>query len=91
MKIITLTLCPAFDLHCFTRGFKPFHENSADITAFDAGGKGVNISRALSAGGTDNLAIVAVGADNGAEFLKRLDADGVKYEKIEVPGRIARI
>lgn len=88
MKIITLTLCPAFDLHCFTRGFKPFHENSADITAFDAGGKGVNISRALSAGGTDNLAIVAVGADNGAEFLKRLDADGVKYEKIEVPGRI---
>lgn len=88
MKIVTLTLCPAFDLHCYVKGFKPFHENSADITAFDAGGKGVNISRALNAGGADNVAVVAIGSDNGAEFLKKLDADGVRYEKIEVQGRI---
>ena len=88
MKIVTLTLCPAFDLHCYVKGFKPFHENSADITAFDAGGKGVNISRALNSGGAENVAVVAIGADNGAEFLKKLDADGVRYEKIEVQGRI---
>ena len=88
MKIITLTLCPAFDLHCFVKGFRPFHENSADITAFDAGGKGVNISRALDAGGVDNVAVVAVGAENGAEFLKRLKADGVRYDELEVAGRI---
>ena len=88
MKIITLTLCPAFDLHCCVKNFKPFHENTADITAFDAGGKGVNISRALTAGGTDNVAVVAIGTENGAAFLEKLRADGVCFETITVSGRI---
>ena len=31
MKIITLTLNPAFDIHCYTEHFLPFHENLAEI------------------------------------------------------------
>ena len=88
MKIITLTLSPAFDMHCFVSGFEPFHENLADITALEAGGKGVNISRALCFAGTENLAFVVVGSENGAEFLRALDADGISYKSITVPGRI---
>ena len=47
MKIITLTLNPAFDIHCNVKGLALHRENLASITDYEAGGKGVNISRAL--------------------------------------------
>jgi len=53
MRIITLTLNPAFDVHCHVADFKAEHEHLATVTSRDAGGKGVNISRALTANGVD--------------------------------------
>lgn len=88
MKIITLTLNPAFDIHCNIDDFKPYCENLASIGAYDTGGKGVNISRALSANGVENIAYIVVGDENGAAFSKRLDVDGVVYKQFMVLGRI---
>lgn len=88
MKIITLTLNPAIDIHCYIEQFMPYHENLAQITSNTAGGKGVNISRALLAGGVDNLAFVVLGADNGAAFAQELTACGMQVRSITVPGRI---
>ncbi len=88
MKIVTLTLNPAFDVHCRMAQFLPYHENLAEITDRDAGGKGVNISRALTANGTENLAFLVLGEENGADFCRLLDADSVKYTALTVPGRI---
>lgn len=88
MKIVTLTLNPAFDVHCSCDNFKPYHESIAMITAKDAGGKGVNISRALKANGTENLAIVVVGKENGVEFRKALEKDGLSVSTVWVEGRI---
>ena len=88
MKIITITLSPAFDIHCYTESFEAEHENFASITSYDAGGKGINLSRALWACGTKSLAIVAVGKENGAGFLSALDTDGLCYKAIELEGRI---
>ena len=88
MNIITLTLSPAFDMHCFVKGFEAYHENLADITALEAGGKGVNISRSLCFAGTDNLAFVVLGSENGGSFAKALETDGIKYKSITVDGRI---
>ncbi len=88
MKIITLTLNPAFDMHCRIRNFVPGHENLADITAVEAGGKGVNISRALVKCGVENTALVVLGTENGDAFGRALAADGISYTAIEVPGRI---
>ena len=88
MKIITLTLNPAFDIHCEIAGFRPYHENLAHITANDAGGKGINISRALTANGVDNLAFVLLGEENGADFERALVRDGISCRKLTVPGRI---
>ncbi|MBE6593863.1 MAG: 1-phosphofructokinase family hexose kinase [Ruminococcaceae bacterium] len=88
MKIITLTLNPAFDVHCSADSFEACHENLATITEREAGGKGVNISRALSMNGVDNLALLAVGDENGAEFCAELDKDSMTYETIELKGRI---
>ena len=88
MKIITLTLNPAFDLHCYIENFKPFHENLAKITDYDASGKGVNISRALNVGGTENLAFVVLGDENGESFAKGLHDDGIVFRSVTLPGRI---
>ena len=88
MKIITITLNPAFDVHCSAEHFEACHENLATITEREAGGKGVNISRALAMNGVDNLALLAVGDANGADFCRELDKDGMKYDAIELKGRI---
>ena len=88
MKILTLTLNPAFDIHCSIPGFAPYHENLAKINSHDAGGKGVNISRALTVNGVDNLAFVVLGDENGDSFAKRLSDDGMSYKALTVKGRI---
>lgn len=88
MKIVTLTLNPAFDVHCYAESFQPYHENLVQITANNAGGKGVNISRALTVNGVENTALVVLGKDNCECFRLALEHDGISYRQITVAGRI---
>lgn len=88
MKIITLTLNPAFDLHCFAKNFEPYHENLADIASLDASGKGVNISRALAALGVESKALIVLGNENGNTYRRTLEKDGLDVIFLEVAGRI---
>lgn len=89
MKIITLTLNPAVDLHCHIENFAPYHENLArHISKPLPSGKGVNISRALTACGVDNLAFLVLGDENGASFEAELVESGLRTQSITVPGRI---
>jgi len=88
MNIITLTLSPAFDMHCHADSLQLDHENLVYMDLCQAGGKGVNISRALVKNGTPNLALLLLGEENAASFQRGLDADGVSYDAIYVPGRI---
>lgn len=88
MKIITLTLNPAFDVHCFAENFAPYHENLAEVIDREAGGKGINISRALSSFGVDNLALTVLGDENGESFERILSADGLNFRTLWVKGRI---
>ena len=88
MQIITVTLNPAFDVHCTTERFLPYRENIFDVSARDAGGKGVNVSRALLSNGVESLAVCAVGRENGAEFLQALRSEGLTVAAVAVEGRI---
>jgi 1-phosphofructokinase family hexose kinase len=88
MKIVTVTLNPAFDLHCYAEAFLPYHENVFEITARDAGGKGINVSRALTQNGVENVAACIVGRENGEEFLKMLEKEGIRTAAVFVDGRI---
>jgi len=88
MKIITLTLNPAFDVHCHVDDFRLSHEHLATVISRDAGGKGVNISRALTKNGVENLALVVLGEENAADFRKGLETDGMSWCELVVPGRI---
>lgn len=88
MKLLSLTLNPAFDVHCHIPTFEPYHENLARITDREAGGKGVNISRALTKNHVENLALVVLGEENGESFRRALAADGMTVCEITLPGRI---
>lgn len=79
MKILTITLNPAFDVHLSVENFRVGAENYANSRTRQAGGKGVNISRALAANGIENTAFVLLCEDGADEFGRRLNSDGVKF------------
>ena len=82
MKIYTLTLNPAYDVHAFVKSLVLNCENLAEIKSREAGGKGVNISRALFVGKIPNTAIIVMGKENGDEFKNAISAmDCVLFEK----------
>ncbi len=69
MKIYTLTLNPAFDIHTEVENLKLNKENFAIIRSREAGGKGLNISRALTCAGIKNSAVVLLGKENAEDYL----------------------
>lgn len=90
MRTVTFTLCPAYDLHCTAERFTVGREHSAVLDSFDAGGKGVNVSRALKALDTDSLCAVLVGEEDREDFLRRLSKDGLRTRSLSFPGAIRR-
>ena len=87
-RIVTLTLNPAFDTHCRLDKLELHRENFATLTSTEAGGKGVNVSRALWANGVENRAVILTGEDNRELFLKKLADDGLCFSPVPTPGRI---
>lgn len=88
MKIYTITLNPAYDIHATAETFAAECESLATVTSREAGGKGVNISRALCTSGIVSTAIVVVGTDNDAEFKQQLQQLPMNTCYLERPGRI---
>ena len=88
MRIYTLTLSPAYDVHAQAAAFAAFHENLATVTSREAGGKGVNISRALQNNGIANTAVVVLGRDNCEEFRSELEKTGMDCLLLYRDGRI---
>lgn len=88
MKILTITLNPAFDIHCEVPQLIPSHEHLAKITSRDVGGKGINISRVLTVGGVSNSALVVIGNESGNEFSRCLSREGIKHYDFVFQGRV---
>jgi 1-phosphofructokinase family hexose kinase len=87
-KILTLTLNPAFDIHCGVEKFLPERENYMRSVRRHIGGKGVNISRALHENGVESTAFVVLGKQNCVDFERELSLCGIKYVPYYVNGRI---
>ena len=88
MKIYTLTLNPAYDVHAVCKQFAAGYENLAEIRSREAGGKGVNISRALTENGIENTAVIVIGKDNCADYLQDLETAKMTCVLLEKEGRI---
>ena len=88
MNIITLTLSPAFDVHCRTGELVLHKENHATVTDRCAGGKGVNVSRAPAAFGIDSTAVTVLGKENHKPFEEEMERDGVSLLPVFTEGSI---
>jgi len=86
--IKTVTLNPAFDLHFGMEKFEARRENYVQSIKRDAGGKGINTSRALTVNGVKNTAYVVLGEENGADFAAQLTRDGMCFVPVYTAGRI---
>jgi 1-phosphofructokinase len=85
--IVTLTLNPSLDR---TVGVESLERGTVIRTtepALEPGGKGVNVTRALTANGVASLAVVAVAGPEGAELSRLLERDGVLCRFVPVSGR----
>ena len=87
MKIYTLTLSPAYDVHAAADKIELGKENLIRISSREVGGKGINISRALLAYGIKSTATVIIG-ENSAELEAELSRLGIDTEYIRCSGRI---
>ena len=87
MKILTLTLSAAFDIHCKAEGLSVNCENLVEVTDFNAGGKGVNVSRALNSFGVMVKTLVVLGKENSDEFANKLKKENISLQIIETEGR----
>lgn len=81
-NVTTITLNPAFDMHYSIENFRTGKENFVQNFFCDAGGKGVNISRALLTGDVKNTAIILLGKNNAKTFIKSIKEQGIKDHKI---------
>ena len=86
--IRTITLNPCFDLHYTVPDFAAGKENLVSGVSVEAGGKGVNTSRALTVNGEDNLAYIVVGDENGDAFISQMQKYGVPCRFFKVGGRL---
>jgi 1-phosphofructokinase len=87
--ILTVTLNPAVD-HTL-RLHKPLHAGAVqrtDDTRFDAGGKGINVSKYLDGLGTETVATGILGGFLGSVITEQLTAEGGPHDFIEVNGLI---
>lgn len=71
--IITVTLNPSLDRTVEVRALRPGQVHRTSSPTTEPGGKGVNVTRALSSNGVASVAVLPVGGPHGAELIRLLD------------------
>ena len=86
--IITVTPNPSIDRTIAIDALRHGEVHRATSSRIDPGGKGVNVSRALAAQGSDTLAILPSGGPEGHLMEELLAAAKVPYAAVPVAGSI---
>lgn len=86
--IFTLTLNPAFDIYYHAENLVPGREIRVKKIGRYLGGKGINVSAALSALGVKNRAFVLIGEDSRDEVLSLAQKRGVNLSFACVKGKV---
>jgi 1-phosphofructokinase len=85
--IVTVTLNPSLDRTLEIESLERGAVLRASDPTLEAGGKGVNVTRALTANGIESVAVLPVGGGEGAELSRLLDAAAVAARYVPVSGR----
>jgi 1-phosphofructokinase len=84
--IVTVTLNPAIDKSLAVPRFEVGKTNRGEVTRIDAGGKGINVAKAVKKFETKVCALGFVAGSNGHFILEALAASGIPADFINVPG-----
>jgi 1-phosphofructokinase family hexose kinase len=84
--ILTVTLNPVLDRTLNIKGFKAGGTFKADRSDTFAGGKGVNVSRALRAFGVDSTATGIIAAGGSDMYIALLEKDYIKHDFLKIDG-----
>lgn len=85
--IVTVTLNPSLDRTLEVESLVRGSVLRTSSPTLDAGGKGVNVTRALAANGIPSVAVLPVGGSEGAELSALLESAGVTSRLVPVAGR----
>ncbi len=81
--IVTLTVSPALDKSAHFSGLVPELKIRCHSELYDAGGGGVNVSKAISRLEGNSLAVLTTGGPTGEMLKKILERESVFFEAIE--------
>jgi 6-phosphofructokinase 2 len=82
--IVTLTVNPALDKSAHFRGLVPEQKIRCDVPRFDAGGGGINVSKAISRLGGTSLAVFTSGGPTGKMLEELVSKESIAYESIVI-------
>jgi len=85
--IVTVTFNPSLDRTMAFQALVRGEVLRADSTLEDPGGKGVNVTRFLTAHGTDSIAVLPAGGPMGHALISALDEAGIPYRAVPIAGR----
>lgn len=85
-RIVTLTLNPALDKISGISHVVPNKKLRCDSPKYEAGGGGINISRAIHRLEGESLAIFPCGGPNGEILKAKLDEESIQYQPIPIEG-----
>ncbi|MFV8368975.1 1-phosphofructokinase family hexose kinase [Flavobacterium sp. LB2R40] len=82
--IVTLTVNPALDKSTHFKGLVPEQKIRCDEPRYDAGGGGINVSKAISRLGGTSLAVFTSGGPMGKMLEELVAKEAVEFKTIEV-------
>ena len=82
--IVTLTVNPALDKSAHFKGLVPEQKIRCDEPRFDAGGGGINVSKAISRLEGTSLAVFTSGGPTGKMLEELVSKESIEYESIAI-------
>lgn len=82
--IVTLTVNPALDKSTSFSGLVPEKKIRCDEPRFDAGGGGINVSKAIHRLGGSSLCLFTSGGASGKKLEEIIESEGLDFEAIAV-------
>ena len=89
--IITVTMNPAIDKTVEVDKFQPYALNRIRRIEYDAGGKGINVSKTIHALGGESLAMGFLGGNTGKTIENVLNAWNIRHDFIYVDDLIEAV
>lgn len=85
--IITVTLNASIDRTCLINNFSPKQINRCDEPIELAGGKGLNVTRALKTFGQEVIATGFIGGKTGERLEELMNLDNIKHDFFKIKGK----